>query len=83
MLCKLYINCNICDVRFTQSESLNGHISAAHEIHKYGSRYGTGICEKAVIAMENQTYFGENLQFSLKTEGFLNHKSYGKASVFF
>ena len=25
----------------------------------------------------------KNLQFSLKTEGFLNHKSYGKASVFF
>ena len=26
---------------------------------------------------------GKNLQFSLKTEGFLNYKSYGKASVFF
>ena len=26
---------------------------------------------------------GNNLQFSLKREGFLNHKSYGKASVFF
>ena len=26
---------------------------------------------------------GKNFQFSLKTEGFLNHKSYGKASVFF
>ena len=25
---------------------------------------------------------GKNLRFSLKTEGFLNHKSYGKASVF-
>ena len=26
---------------------------------------------------------GKNLQFSLKTEGFLNIRSYGKASVFF
>ena len=50
--------------------------------NKYGSRYGTGICEKAVIAMENQTYFGENLQFSLITEGFQSHYSFGKTFSF-
>ena len=41
-----------------------------------GSRYEDNwdFCKKAaVIARENQTYFGENLQFSLKTEGFRNH----------
>ena len=41
-----------------------------------------GICEKAVIARENQTYFWENLQFSLITEGFQSHYSFGKTFSF-
>ena len=37
-----------------------------------------GICENAVIAREDQTYFGENLQFCFKTEGFQSHYSFWK-----
>ena len=43
---------------------------------------GQGFVKKAVIAMENQTYFGENLQFSLIAEGFQSHYSFGKTFSF-
>ena len=78
MLCKLYINCKICEVRFTQSGSLNGHISAVHEVNMVVDMGTVGICAKAVIARKNQTYF----QFSLITEGFQSHYSFGKTFSF-
>jgi hypothetical protein len=56
--CKIY-------TIFTQGGSLNGHMSAVHEVNMVVDMGTVGICEKAVIARENQTYFGENLQFSV------------------
>ena len=43
-----------------------------------------GIFEKVVIDShrKNQTYFGENLQFSFKTEGFQSHYSFRKTFSF-
>ena len=35
-------SCKICDVRFTQSGILNGHISAVHEVNK---RFKCNICD--------------------------------------
>jgi hypothetical protein len=40
-------------------------MSAVHEVNMAVDMGTIGICEKAVIARENQTYFGENLQFSV------------------
>ena len=42
-------------------------MSAVHEVNMVVDMGTVGICEKAVIARENQTYFGENLQFSVIT----------------
>jgi hypothetical protein len=41
-----------------------------------------GICEKVVVARENQTYYWESLQFCFKTEGFQSHYSFGKTFSF-
>jgi outer membrane protease len=61
---------------------LNGHISAVHEVNMVVDMGTVGICEKAVISRENQTYFGENLQFSVITEGFQSHYFFGKTFSF-
>jgi hypothetical protein len=51
--------------------------------HISSSYMGTvGICAKAFITRKNQTYFGENLQFSLIAEGFQSHYSFGKTFSF-
>ena len=47
----------VCDV------SLNGHMSAVHEENMTVDMGTAGICEKAVIARENQTYFGKTSIF--------------------
>ena len=58
------------------------HFLQRHSMNLAFLKMTVGICEKAVIARENQTYFWENLQFSLITEGFQSHYSFGKTFSF-
>ena len=42
-------SCKICDVRFTQSGSLNGYISAIHEVNMAVDMGTAGICKKKAL----------------------------------
>ena len=85
---KCYISFYYQLLRITSSESQHyGKVTQPSKGQAVDMRR-VGICKKAVIAMENQTYFVENisnlyfLQFCFKTEGFLSHFSFGKTFSF-
>ena len=56
-------SCTICDVRFTQSGSLNGHISAVSEVDMIVDMGRVGICEKTVLRGKIKFILGKTFSF--------------------